>query len=439
MGRTKRAYWRVLCGAAVLGSVLVAVASLPAAAQNYVTVWRTLFSSNLITANFEDAAPAYADVSDRYADRAARYLNEIEKARRACNRQSYEHNLRNLRALYYIAVRDLAKARGTRITAEAVLRTERASVDAQDRVRATRLREEFAIHDVKELEQLITKIPDLPRRCRETTTAGKQKAGPSGTKGGRIKSEPPVGIVVPPPDAPLRFSEFFSSRNLGGMTFFFDGGAHLGHSTFGVDPGAFVPVNETIRSGQGFFGGGIEVFPGNFLPDVDTIIGFRARTYFGDGPARSFNNGVVSGDVKHGANWSATGYIGFPQVINQPPGLPFQTLIITPTVGVTYQEDKLKSVQTSGGTTNIFDPAFGRVGATIGLNVDVPAGNFTYGLTTGLTMLPSKTVNGISSLGLPAQAQIDSQANFFIGGRVGVNLTDFQAQRTYRVGPGFRF
>jgi len=242
-----------------------------------------------------------------------------------------------------------------------------------------------------------------------------------------------------------RCRPFDPSRNH--VVVFLEGGASFGHSTLAVDPGAFVPVNETLGFGQGFVGGGVAIpisltrpASTTFALNPAVIFGANARGHFGDGASRSFNNGVVSGDVRHSANWSATGYVGFPQFIDQPTGLPFiQTLIITPTVGVTYQEDTLKSVQTFGAITNTFEQTFGRTGATVGLNVDVPAGNFSYGLTTGLTMLPSTTVNGTSSLGLPAQAKIDSQANFFVGGRVGVNLTDFQAPRTYRVDPGFRF
>jgi hypothetical protein len=233
------------------------------------------------------------------------------------------------------------------------------------------------------------------------------------------------------------------------VSVFLEGGASFGHSTLAVDPGAFVPVNETLGSVQGFAGVGFEARTLNLLnrniaaqlasfPLGGSTGGFTFRLY-DDGDRRNVDAPPVAGEVRHAANWSATGYIGFPQAIQQPTGLPFQTLIVTPTVGVTYQEDKVKSVQTLGGTTNTFEKTFGRTGATVGLNFEVPAGNFNYGLITGLTMLPSTTVNGTSSLGLPAQAKIDSQANFFVGGRVGVNLTDFQAPRTYRVGPGFRF
>ena len=235
---------------------------------------------------------------------------------------------------------------------------------------------------------------------------------------------------------PRTARSFDPSRNH--VSVFLEGGASFGHSTLAVDPGAFVPVNETLGSGQGFVGGSIEVrstlnllnrniaYQLGSFPLGSSSGGFTFRL-FDDGDRRNFDAPPVAGEVRHAANWSVTGYIGFPQVIQQPTGLPFQALIITPTVGVTYQEDTLKSVQTSGGVTNTFEKTFGRMGATVGLNFEVPAGNFSYGLTTGLTMLPSTTVNGISSLGLPAQAKIDSQANFFVGGRVGVRLFETDA------------
>lgn len=218
------------------------------------------------------------------------------------------------------------------------------------------------------------------------------------------------------------------------VALFVEGGVSFGHSTLAVDPGAFVPVNETLGFGQAFVGGGIEArsalnllnrniaYQLGSFPLGGASGGFTFRL-FDDGAHRNVDAPPVAGDVRHSANWSATGYIGFPQVIQQPTGLPFQTLIITPTVGVTYQEDTLKSVQTSGGITNTFEKTFGRTGATVGLNFEVPAGNFSYGLITGLTMLPSTTVNGTSSLGLPAQAKIDSQANFHVNFRLGIELS----------------
>ncbi|MBX9776945.1 MAG: hypothetical protein K2Y71_21410 [Xanthobacteraceae bacterium] len=386
----------------------------PAAAQPLaVDIRKDLFDSNVITVNFVDAATVYANLSDRYAPRAARYLLEIETARRTCNRQRYEHNLRNLRALSYIAAGNLGKARGTRMrTAELANYNEA----ALERHRAAEVRETWAAHDLKELEKLIANMPGLPRRCFQVAS-GKPKDR-VGTKGSREGNELNRGIEY----------EFAVTRSRG-INVFLEGGARFGHTTFGVDPGAFVPVNETLGFGQLHAGFGLQfVYSQIGLTDFASpalAFGANFRGYFGDGATRSFDNGVVRGDVSHRANWSATGYIGFPQVLRQPPAIPFiSTLVITPTVGVTYQEDTLKSVQTFGGSSNTFEKTFGRTGATVGLNFEVPAGNISYGLATGLTMLPSTTVTGTSSLGLPAHAKIDSQASLFLGARIGVNLSE---------------
>ena len=57
----------------------------------------------------------------------------------------------------------------------------------------------------------------------------------------------------------------------------------------------------------------------------------------------------------------------------------------------------------------------------------------TYGLTTGVTILPQTTVHGTSSLGLPAQAQVQSQANFFVGARFGLVATPGLDRRPFGI------
>jgi hypothetical protein len=239
-------------------------------------------------------------------------------------------------------------------------------------------------------------------------------------------SSPSVAQTAPPPPR-----IFDPSRNH--VVVFVEGGASFGHSTLAVDPGAFVPVRETLGGGQRFVGGGVEFEPidglnlilgsagRNFSSYGRLIVAVDVRRFFDDDIQRSFNAGGVSGDVKQAAEWSVTSYIGFPQEVRVP-GLERIPMTATPVFGITYEWDTVRSAQASGAMTNIFDKSFGRVGGMIGLNLDVPAGNFSYGLRTGLTMLPSTTVNGTSSLGLPAQAKIDSQANLYVAGRISVRL-----------------
>jgi hypothetical protein len=255
--------------------------------------------------------------------------------------------------------------------------------------------------------------------------------------GGGFTSIPPQPSYPFPCLPQAAAPRFDPSRNH--VVIHIEGGAALKRTNLHIDPGAFVPVNETFRSTRGFFALGAELMrfdqlvpfsllPAGPLPPEITgfTFGIKGRGYFGDGASKSFSNGAISGDVHHTTNWSATGYVGFPQIFQQPvPNVP--VLIVTPTLGITYQEDTLKSFQSFnfgvGTIDNSFEKTFGRVGATMGVNFDIPAGNFSYGLTTGVTILPSTTVHGTSSLGLPAQAKIDSAINMFIGVRAGMKVS----------------
>lgn len=220
-----------------------------------------------------------------------------------------------------------------------------------------------------------------------------------------------------------------------------EGGGIFGQSSFSVDPGAFVPVRETIGFEKTFIGGSAEV---NILPLLGgsprlpvqapgtvvgpgLVIGIDGRDYLGDGAQRSIDVFPIRGVVRHDANWSITGYVGFPLTIVQPTFFPgIDTFTVTPVVGLTYQEDTISSFQFfqlgNFRNENVFEQSFGRTGVTIGVNFDAARGNFLFGLKTGVTLLPETDVSGLSSSGNIGQANIDGQVNLFVGLRAGYRL-----------------
>lgn len=195
----------------------------------------------------------------------------------------------------------------------------------------------------------------------------------------------------------------------------FDVSGVLSVARLDIDPGAFIPIRERFGS-EGLGIGGTFQYDllrhGENGPGAPGISVGSSFTWFLDRDTKlPVACGFAQGATRYDPNWSATPYVGFPIGVSEvmhPLVAPMlghtsASFVLTPLIGATVQETRVRTVQTCcGGATaaeSVFSASLTRVGPTLGANLDAvfPSG-FMIGIGGRVTFFGAEEARGFAQL-----------------------------------------